>query len=66
MDFRTNPADAAGLHLLIRKYRPSHHVRSVPDSEAAQALIRSLEGSGVTTAEVVAGPDGRLFVRWRA
>jgi len=65
VDFRTNPAEADGLHLLIRKYKPSHHVRNVADDEAAQELVNSLAASGIT-AEVVAGPGGRLFVRWRA
>jgi hypothetical protein len=66
VDFRINPADADGLRLLIRKYKPAHHVRNVPDAETAEQLINSLAASGITSAEVVTAPGGKLFVRWRA
>jgi hypothetical protein len=65
VDFRTKPADADGLQWLIRKYKPSHHVRNVPDTETAKQMVNSLAASGVA-AEVVSGPNGRLYVRWRA
>lgn len=64
MDFRSKPADADGLQWLIRKYKPSYNIRNVPDTETAEQMVNSLAAAGVA-AEVVAGPGGRLFVRWR-
>ena len=64
MDFRAMAANRGESLSRVERFRPSANVRSVPDGEAARDLIEALRRAGVTTAEVVNGPGGRLFVRW--